>query len=149
MVWGCFSARGAPQLRFLSYNLDSLQYCDVLSNVMVPFAETAYQREWRFQQDNASTHVSQVTNEFFFDMIISVLDWPACSPDSNPLEDLWGILVRAVYKDFRQFDNLEDLREAIETARDNLDKDLLKNLVNSIPRRCIQVIKRGGGSTKC
>ena len=71
-------------------------------------------------------HVSQVTNQFFLDMIISVVDRPACSPDLNPIENLWGILVRAGYKDFRQLDNVEDLREAIETAWNNLDKDFLK-----------------------
>ena len=41
MVWGCFSAHGAPQLRFINGNMDLQQYCDILSNVMVPFAESA------------------------------------------------------------------------------------------------------------
>ncbi len=63
--------------------------------------------------------------------VVNVLDRPACSPDLNPIENLWGILVRAIYRDFRQFDTLEDLREVIETAWDNIDISVLKRLADS------------------
>ncbi len=59
-----------------------------------------------------------------------------------------GILVRAVYRDFRQFDSLEDLREAIETAGDNIETKLLKKLADSLPRRCVAVLTKGGGPTR-
>ena len=72
-----------------------------------------------------------------------------CSPDLNPIENLWGIIVRAVYKNFRQFDNTSDLKEAIETAWDNMYVSVLKKLVDYLPKRCIEVVKMDGGPTKC
>ncbi len=137
-----FLSRGAPQLKFIEGNLNSEQYCEILLDVMIPFAESAYNGEWHFQQDNASMHVSNYTNEFFMENVVSVLDWPACSPDLNPIENLWNILVRAVYRDFRQFDTLEDLKEAIKNAWDNIDTSVLKKLADSLPRRCVAVITK-------
>ena len=83
---------------------------------MIQFGASPYNGELRFQQDNTIMHHSSLTNKFFIDIIVSGLEWPPCSPDLNPIKNLWGIHVRSVYKDFRQFDTLEDLKEAIETA---------------------------------
>ena len=88
MVWGCFSARGAPQLKIIEGNLNSQQYCEILSDIMIPFGESAYNWEWRFQQDNASVHTSGHKNQFFVDMDVNVLDWPECSSDMKPIENL-------------------------------------------------------------
>ena len=35
----------------------------------------------------------------------------ANSPDINIMENLWGILVREVYKNGKQFSNVEDLKK--------------------------------------
>ena len=48
---------------------------------MIPFGESAYNGEWRFQQDNTIMHNSSLSNEFFMDMVVIILDWPECSPD--------------------------------------------------------------------
>ena len=87
-VGGCFSARGAPQLKSIDGKLNSEKYCGILSDISIPFGESTYTGEWRFQQDNASMHTSSLTNEFFMYMVVKVLDWPVCSPDLNPINSL-------------------------------------------------------------
>ena len=76
-----------------------------------------------------------------------MLEWPSRSPDLNPIDKLWGYLVRKVYKDFRKYDDVESLTEAIGLAWDTIDTPYLKRLVLSMPRRCTEVIEKGGGRT--
>ncbi len=56
--------------------------------------------------------------------------------------------MRRVYKDFRQFDQEDDLREAIITARETIELQRLQNLIAFMPDRCMKVIVKRGGQTR-
>ena len=56
-----------------------------------------------YMHDNAKPHVSKLTNEWLKDNNINVIDWPAYSPDLNPIENVWIILVRMVYANGKQY----------------------------------------------
>ena len=75
------------------------------------------------------------------------MEWPACSPDLNVIENVWGILARRVYANNRQFQSIRELRNAITTFWGEIDMNLLKKLVDSVPNRLFQVINRNGGPT--
>ena len=133
MVWRCFSAAGASRLAIVEGTLDSVGYCTILEKVLLPFAEENHAEGWRFQQDNASARTSNYTRTFFSDTDINVLDWPSRSPDLNPIENLWGVLVSKTCKDFRQFDDAESLKQAIGLPWDSVDGELLLKLARSMP----------------
>jgi hypothetical protein len=47
-------------------------------------------RNHDFQQDNASIYASKSANKRFQEQNITLLPWPALSPDLNPIENLWA-----------------------------------------------------------
>ena len=44
--------------------------------------------------------------------ITSLLKHPACSPDLNPIENIWGWMASEVYKNAHQFQTVDSLHEA-------------------------------------
>jgi len=68
----------------------------------------------------------------------------ACSPDLNPIENLWGILVRREYTNNRQFCTVMELESAICFEWANLDLNLLKSLVNSMKSQKFCIAKANG-----
>ncbi|KAG6616662.1 Integrase, catalytic core protein [Phytophthora cinnamomi] len=98
--------------------------------------------------DNASIHTSGATKEFLKEENVDVMDWPAQSPDLNPIENMWGVLTRAVYAHGRQFQTREDLIETIKASWAAIGQDLITKLVESKPKRCIATLELYGAKTK-
>lgn len=144
MVWGAFSHHGKSKLIFVDHRMNAVAYTELLEDALLPFLDD-HPGNTTFQQDNAAPHTAVHTKEWLMDNCISVLEWPARSPDLNPIENLWGEMSRRVYAAGRQFDNLEDLKDAIVMAWDDLSSDYCRNLIRSMPRRCIKVVEKHGG----
>jgi hypothetical protein len=71
---------------------------DLLDIHILPFGKVIRGPFWIFQQDSATIHVANSTWEWFLQNEVHVIDWPANSPDLNPMENVWAILCRSVYK---------------------------------------------------
>ncbi len=61
-----------------------------------------------FQQDLAPAHTAKRKPKLVNDHGVGVLDWPANSPDLNPIENLWGIVKRKMRT--RDPENADELR---------------------------------------
>ncbi len=66
---------------------------------MIPSSEDLFEDVFIFQQDLAWPHTSVSTKNWFRQRNIKVFPWPPNSPDTNPIENLWGIMKKNLKKE--------------------------------------------------
>lgn len=144
MLWAAFSMHGRTHLLKCDGRMNSEKYVNMLETELITFTDDHMDGDFVFQQDNASIHVSRQSRAWFEEKEIDLLDWPACSPDLNPIENLWGILARRVYANGRRYTSVNELYVAVCNAWREIPQAIVDNLVNSMQKRIFKVIKRGG-----
>lgn len=147
MVWGAFSSKGALELQFVTSRMNSADYIDVLKKSLVPYLRRFRRMRFTYQHDNARIHVSRETSEWLKTQRVDILNWPACSPDINPMENLWAIMVRRIYADNKQYVTVDELKVAILDAWRAIEPSIINNLINSMDNRVFQLINRSGKLT--
>lgn len=143
MIWGAFSFYGKASLRIITTTMDQYVYQEVLSDHLLPFLDDIpllAARDAVFMQDNARIHTACSTIEWLKNNQIQVMDWPAYSPDLNPIENVWGILARRVYVNGKQFDTIPELKSAVIDAWDKLTSEDLKPFILSMKNRVADVL---------
>lgn len=145
MVWGAIHTTQTLELQFVSTRMNSSDYIGVLGRSLLPFLEENRERPHIFMHDNAAIHTSRQTKSFLETCSIEVLPWPACSPDLNPIENVWGILSRRVYAENKKYDSVIDLKNAVLMEWNNLERNVLVNLFKSMKKRIFDVGKVHGG----
>ncbi len=118
-----------------------------LEHFMLPSADKLYgDADFIFQQDLAPAHNAKGTKSWFNDHGVTVLDWPANSPDLNPIENLWGIVKRKM-RDTRP-NNADELKATVKETWASIPPQQCHKLITSMPRRIEAVIKAKGAPTK-
>ena len=141
MIWGAFRADTKSELKFVDESQDSVKYVSTLRTHLQPFIDTD---SHIFQQDNAAIHKSRYTMNWIREQEINAMEWPALSPDLNPIENLWGIMTQQVYAGGKRYNTKDELKKAVLEAWAAISPTTLTDLARSIRKRCIRVLVRRG-----
>ncbi len=149
MVWGCMAANGVGNIEFIDGIMVKEVYEGILDrNLLSSAAKLGFnsaKRKFIFQHDNDPKHTAGLIKQFFTKKRIKKLDWPPYSPDLNPIEHLWSEIERKIRNYYIK--NKEDLKKAITDVWSNIEPEITRKLVESMPRRLEEVIKSKGGPT--
>ena len=145
MVWAAISRAQRSPLIHIEGRLNAVRYVD---QVLRPHALPLLDRpEAVFQHDNARPHSARHTTQFLNQNGVHVLPWPSMSPDMNPIEHLWDELDRRVRGRPEAPTTRQELFNALQVEWDAMPQQLIRRLVDSMPRRCQELVAANGGHT--
>uniref|UniRef100_A0A8C7FW17 Transposase Tc1-like domain-containing protein n=1 Tax=Oncorhynchus kisutch TaxID=8019 RepID=A0A8C7FW17_ONCKI len=146
-VWGLFSAKGVGSLTILPKNkaMSKEWYQHILREQLHPTIQEQFgDEQCLFQHDGAPCHKAKValgTKHQYFRSMARKLPRPF-----NPIENLWLILKRRAYKQNPHiFDKLQALIMQEWAA---ISQDVAQKLIDSMPRRIAEVLKKKGQHCK-
>ena len=135
---GAFCNWGTLLLSFTSSKMNSNDFVSVLNTHLLPFLRFR-RKKYIFQLDNASIYTSSSTSQCFSANHIEVVKWPACLPDLNPMENLYGIRVREIYANNKQFHSTYPLKAAILNVWSKTEAKTTRNIAHSMNNRIFQL----------
>lgn len=150
-LWGWMNADGPGVLVETPTRMTAHAYLNILQNQLLPTYRARYpDGPLIFVHDNAPVHSARMVKEWLREQPdIQVVDWPANSPDFNPIENLWGAMVRERRENENVPRNREDLLRMCNQVWEDLRRtNICANLVASMQRRLQECIDAGGYYTK-
>src|SRR5579859_743109 len=114
IIWGCFYSNKLGPIVFIDGSVNSHIYISVLFQALHDDGTT----DIIFQQDNAKVHKSKLTEEWLKDSMtqngFSIMEWPAYSPDMNPIEELWAHLKAELHRRYPDMKSLQGTQATIK-----------------------------------
>ncbi|GFT04164.1 transposable element Tcb2 transposase [Trichonephila clavipes] len=108
---------------------------EILRPIVVPYA-AAIGDDFILMDDNYRPHRANLVEDFLFEEGIVRMEWPACSPDMNPIEHVWDALRRRVAGRQPPPQTLQELERALLEEWDRIPQLVINSLIDSMSHRC-------------
>lgn len=123
-------------------SLDSGYYCNVVQQGLIAEAKARLGDIWNLMHDKISVYTSNYMLSWLEANEVNLLEWAAKSPELNIIENVWGLLAQMIHAYGRQFDNVEELTDAVHSCWLRVTATYIRGLYESILRRLFSVIKQ-------
>ncbi|GFW31895.1 transposable element Tc3 transposase [Trichonephila clavipes] len=147
LVWERIILGSRTDLHTQSVTMTGHIYRDVILEQHVRLFRGAMGAEFVFMDDNVRPRRANIIDECLQSEDIFRMDWPAYSPDLNPIEHVWDMLGRRIVARQPPPICLPELRRALLDEWYNIPQDQIDNLILSMPRRCKACIASSGRHT--
>lgn len=163
LVWGAISYNARSELVcFIEGKVNGERYkTEVLEPAVRPLCEHLKKSEKTckrivFQQYSTATHTTNANLEYLSGLPLELMDWPASSPDLNPLEPVWVHLRRELAKQHPELARAtgtpaaikKRLAEVLTALWNDIPQAYLQRLIRSMPGKMAEVKQVRGRLTK-
>ena len=139
------SAEGIGPLVRLHGRVNAAVYKELVKQHVLLVLKNAANQPAIFMQDNAPCHKAKIVMSFFKGENVIVMDWPAQSPDLNPIENVWKNLGER--SKARNQKTTKQLWTVLKKEWNKISLQDIKNLI-SCSRRCQSVLDANWLHTK-
>ena len=127
--------------------ITAVRYRDeVLEPIVRPYA-VALGGTFIVMQDNARAHTARVSMTFLDDEGITVMNWPARTPDLNTIEHAWDMLSKRIRQRQHPPESVQRLIDALVQEWQAIHQNDFRRIIRSVPRHCEECANARGGHT--
>ncbi|GFV60530.1 transposable element Tcb2 transposase [Trichonephila clavipes] len=137
LVWGGIMLGSRTDLHiFDAGSVNGTRYCNEILLSYVRLFRGAMGLHFLFMDDNAPCHRTVAAEQLLESEDIERMDWPARSPDLNPIEHVWDFLGRRLAASTLPPIMIRELRLALQDEWAAMPQQLIDTLILSMGRRC-------------
>ncbi|GFW96785.1 transposable element Tc3 transposase [Trichonephila clavipes] len=136
LVWGGILLGSRTDLHiFDAGSVNGTRYCNEILLPYVRLFRGAMGLQFLFMDDNAPCHRTVAAEQLLESEDIERMDWPARSPDLNPIEHVWDFLGRCLAARTLPPVTIRELRLALQDEWAAMPQQLIDTLILSMGRR--------------
>ncbi len=146
MVFGAIGIDYKSKLVVCSGNVDAVEYRDIITKSgLYTDLNTKYGAgNFIFVQDGAPCHTSNISTAFIQKRMSFLKNWPANSPDLNPIEHIWGAIKRILKT--KKITTRQELIDMVNEIWNNFPQEAINRLIQSFDGRLRTVLDANGES---
>ena len=141
---------GRTNLNTFQGTMGANKFIEVLDQTIQPGGNQHFgNNDWVLMMDGHRAHTAGTTQSHMNQVGLKHLqpkDWPANSPDLNPIENVWSMMVTELNK--RHICRVDQLISNLKDVWSKLPQEHIDNAINSMPIRLKTVRRTKGASTK-